>query len=147
MKTYQSTIKVNTESYLQFTDISKKITDMVDKSMIRNGLVNIQTKHTTAMLLLNENEPLLIEDMKDYLEKISSIEDKYRHDNFEIRTVNMCDDECANGHSHCKAIQFPSNITLNVVEGKIQFGTWQRVMFVELDRPRSRNIHVMVMGE
>ncbi len=147
MKTYHKVISFNTKSYLQFTDITEEIKKAVTEGGIKNGIVNIQSKHTTAMLILNENEPLLIDDMREHLEKISPITDEYKHDNFEIRTVNMCEDECANGHSHCKALHFPSNVTLNIAEKNIQFGVWQRVLFVELDRPRPRKIDIMVMGE
>ncbi|MDP2950907.1 MAG: YjbQ family protein, partial [bacterium] len=94
-----------------------------------------------------ENEPLLIEDMKANLEKIVPSAIVYNHDNFEIRTVNMCVGECANGQAHCKALYLPSNLTLNLVEGELQFGGWQRIMFIELDRARPRKIQVLLLGE
>ncbi len=146
MKTHNSEIQIDTKEYLQFFDITEDVKKITEESKIKNGLVNVQTKHTTAVMFLNENEPLLLEDMKDHIEKIAPITNNYRHDNFEIRTVNMCDNECDNGHSHCKALHFPSSITLNLIDGKIQFGRWQRVMFIELDRPRPRMISVNVMG-
>ncbi len=147
MKTHHKVISVQTEECLQFIDLTEEVEKVVEESGIKNGLVNVQTNHTTAMLTLNENEPLLIEDMKEHLDLISPIDKEYRHDNFEVRTVNMCDDECANGHSHCKALHLNSNLTLNLLEGKIQFGTWQRVMFIELDRTRPRKVQTMIIGE
>ncbi len=147
MKTYSKEISIDTKEYLYFQDLTDEVVKAVEESGIEAGLVNVQTKHTTATVFLNENEPLLLEDMKDHIEAISPITKEYRHDNFEVRTVNMCDDECANGHSHCKALHFPSNVILNIIGKKVQLGTWQRVMFVELDRPRPRKVQIMVLGE
>ena len=89
----------------------------------------------------------LLNDFKRKLDKIAPVKENYKHDDFKIRTVNMCDDECLNGHSHCKAICLPSTITLNLKDGKLQLGQWQRVMFLELDRARDRSYQILIMGE
>jgi len=52
-----------------------------------------------------------------------------------------------NGHSHCKAVHLPTSVTLNLIEGQMQLGTWQRIMFIELDRARDRKIQVQIFGE
>lgn len=147
MRTFHTTLTYETQAGLEFRDITEEAETAVKKSGVRNGLANIQTMHTTAGLLVNENEPLLIEDLKKHLEEIASQADLYQHDDFSIRTVNMCDGECANGHAHLKASHLVSTVTLNVVEGQMQLGTWQRVLFVELDRARERKVQVMVIGE
>ncbi|PIT89138.1 MAG: secondary thiamine-phosphate synthase enzyme [Candidatus Levybacteria bacterium CG10_big_fil_rev_8_21_14_0_10_36_7] len=147
MNVFNKIISVTTKQEYDCTDITDQVKEMVNESQIKNGLVNVQTMHTTAAIILNENEPLLIEDIKSHLEKLSSKESSYNHDNFEIRTVNMCDGECANGHAHCKAILLPSTATLNLLDGKLQLGQWQRILFWELDRSRSREIQVHIFGE
>ncbi len=147
MKTVHTQKDLKTKKAYDFIDVTDDILKFVEESGIKNGLVNIQIMHTSAAMILNENEPLLLEDLQERLEKIAPIGDKYNHDNFEVRTVNMCDDECANGHSHCKAVCLPSTITLNLIEGKVQLGTWQRVMFLELDHDRDRSYQILVMGE
>ena len=137
-----------TQAKFDFIDLTEEIKKFVqEKAGIKNGLVNIQTFHTTTSLILNENEPLLIEDIKQSLENVAPESGEYNHDNFEIRTVNVCEGECANGHSHCKAARLPSNLTLNLIEGELQLGTWQRILFVELDRSRKRKVQIRVMGE
>lgn len=147
MKFANKNIELQTKGELEFTDLTDEIKAFVGEAGIKNGLVNVQTMHTTATVILNENEPLLLQDLKRHLENLSSKTLKYNHDNFEIRTVNMCNDECANGHSHCKAILLPPNITLNLIDSKIQIGQWQRILFLELDRARPRKIQIQVMGE
>lgn len=147
MKTSHKILEYQMKEKFHFEDITREVEGVVSESGIKNGLVNIQTFHTTTSLILNENEPLLIEDIKNNLENTAPSDTDYNHDNFEVRTVNMCDGECANGHSHCKAVRLPSNITLNLIEGELQLGTWQRVLFFELDRARKRKVQIHVLGE
>jgi thiamine phosphate synthase YjbQ (UPF0047 family) len=96
---------------------------------------------------VNESEPLLIADMKVLLEKLAPRTYDYLHDNFKIRTVNMCAGECANGHAHNKSIHLPTSTMLNVSGNKLQLGQWQRVFAVELDRSRPRQIALQIIGE
>lgn len=138
---------MQTKGVFDFSDITKDVESFVESSGITDGLVNVQTMHTTAMIILNENEPLLIEDIKKNLERTAPVDAGYSHDNFEIRTVNMCDDECDNGHSHCKAIHLTPNVTINLIDGKLQLGQWQSIIFIELDRSRPRKYQIQVIGE
>ncbi len=148
MKTKNTILSYNTKEELEFIDITEEIINFVKESEIEDGIINIQTMHTTGAIILNENEPLLIKDIKDNLRRLAPSESiEYRHDNFEVRTVNMCDGECANGHAHCKAIYLPSNIVLNIVSGRVNLGQWQRIFFLELDRARPRKISLLVLGE
>lgn len=140
------TIETQTEKTLDFIDITGQAEQFVKESGINDGFVNIQILHTSAGLIVNENEPLLIEDFKKNLEETAPSSRKYQHDNLEIRTVNVCQNECINGHSHCKAIHLLANATLNVIKGKLQLGQWQRIFLVELDRPRKRKVQMQIMG-
>ncbi len=140
-------IKLTTKETLEFIDITDKIQSKIKEANIKNGLINIQTLHTTTAVIVNEAEPLLIEDMKNLLNKLAPQNYNYQHDNFEIRTVNMCDGECANGHAHNKAIHLPTSVLLNIVNNKLQLGTWQRIFFIELDRSRQRQIALQIMGK
>ena len=141
------TIEFKTSKTLDFIDITGKIEKFIEESQIKNGLVNVQILHTSAALIVNENEPLLIEDFKRNIENSSKSTETYEHDDFKKRTVNMCDNECRNGHAHCKAIHFLVNATLNLIDKKLQLGQWQRIFLVELDRPRPRKIQIQILGE
>jgi thiamine phosphate synthase YjbQ (UPF0047 family) len=72
---------------------------------------------------------------------------RYRHDDRALRTVNVNEDEPANGHAHCRALVLPTSVCLNVSRGRLVLGRWQRVFFVELDGPRDRALSVLVFGE
>ncbi len=136
-----------TKKQLDFIDLTDLAQEIVQKSGIKNGLLNIQSLHTTVAIIVNENEPLLISDIKKMLNQLAPLDVAYQHDNFDIRTVNMCDDECANGHAHCKAILLGPSKTLNVINEKIELGQWQRIFAIELDRSRPRKISFTVLGE
>ncbi|MEA3344269.1 MAG: secondary thiamine-phosphate synthase enzyme YjbQ [Patescibacteria group bacterium] len=147
MKTTNKTITFQTKGKFDFIDITEQVKSFVEKSEIKEGLVNIQNMHTSSALIVNENEPLLIEDMKQRLEIFAPESLNYNHDNFDIRTVNLCDDECKNGHSHCKAILMLPSVTLNLIEGQMQLGKWQSIMFIELDSSRERKVQIQILGE
>lgn len=147
MKANNKIIEFQTKEELEFIDLTDEIKEFVKKSQIKEGLINIQSLHTSAALIVNENEPLLIEDFKDNLRKTSLKEIDYRHDDLEKRTINLCPDDCVNGHSHCRAIHLLVSATLNVINGTLQLGQWQRIFFVELDSSRKRKVQIQIIGE
>lgn len=146
MKIINHIINLKTAAELDFIDITEKVKEKIKETGITKGVINIQSLHTTMAIIVNEAEPLLIEDMKKLLEKLAPRTFEYMHDNFEIRTVNMCDGECQNGHSHNKALHLPTSTMMNIIDNDLHLGTWQRVFAVELDRSRPRSISLQIMG-
>lgn len=147
MQIKNKTFSHKTKGEFDFIDVTEEIEAFVKESGVKDGLVNIQSMHTTATVIVNEHEPLLIEDMKKNFKEMAKKDIYYGHNDFEIRTVNMCDGECKNGHSHCLAAYLPTSVTLNLIDGKIQFGQWQRVFFIELDHSRPRKYQIQILGE
>jgi len=146
MKVVNQVINLSTQARLDFIDLTGKIKALVKKSAVKNGVVNIQSLHTTMAVIIQEAEPLLIGDLKKTLEKIAPHTAQYVHDNFEIRTVNMNPNERKNGHSHCKCLFLTPNVMLNICQEKLQIGRWQSVFAVELDGSRERKVSVQIMG-
>ena len=147
MQTKTKKLKIKTKKGPQFIDITEDIVDFINKSGIKDGLAAICSQHTTAAVKVNENEPLLIEDMTKFLEKLAPVNGAYNHNDFKRRTVNMCAGECANGHSHCQHLLLSTSETLPIIAGKLQLGAWQRIFLVELDHARERQVIVQVIGE
>jgi secondary thiamine-phosphate synthase enzyme len=141
------TIRLTTTACMQFIDVTDLVLEHIRNDGVKNGMVNVQTMHTTTAIIVNENEPLLVEDMKRTIERTAPRSLPYQHDDFTIRTKNLEADECQNGHSHCQALFLNTSATLNIVDGKIQLGKWQRIFFIELDRPKERTISLMVFGQ
>ena len=131
----------------EFIDITQHVQEAVTDAQVRNGFVAVFSKHTTAAIKINENEPLLLQDMEEFLERIAPRNGNYRHNDFTVRTVNMTEDECPNGHAHCQQLLLGTSETIPVIDGMIQCGRWQRIFLIELDRPRSREVVVQVLGE
>ena len=115
----------------------------MENSGVRDGLVSIYSIHTTCAIKINENEPLLINDMESFLKRIAPDDIYYAHNDFSIRTVHMTEDEEPNGHSHCAHLLLSTSETIPVVNGDLILGTYQSVFLVELD-PRSRNREVII---
>ena len=130
----------------EFIDITGEVIGLVRESGARDGLVSIYTKHTTAAIKINENEPLLLQDMEAFLERIAPRGAYYGHNDFSVRTVNMNEDECPNGHAHCNHLLLGTSETVPLIGGELQFGTYQRVFLIELDRPRLREVLITIVG-
>ncbi len=145
-RVWSDMVRIRTEEHLQFIDLTELIQQRVRRSGLSHGLVNVQTRHTTTAIVVNENEPLLIQDIKDLLARWAPREAGYRHDSLEDRTINRVPDERANGHSHARALVLGTAESLNVIDGKVHLGRWQRIFLVELDGGRPREISVTVMG-
>ena len=133
-----TTIRISTEHPTQFIDLTEGLEALVAAAGIRFGIVNVQTLHTTAAIVVNELEPLLLSDFASLLESAAPRDAGYRHDDVTARTVNVTPDERINGHAHCRALLLAPSASLNVIDGKLLLGRWQRVFMAELDGPRGR---------
>jgi secondary thiamine-phosphate synthase enzyme len=140
-------LELQTSEPLQFVDLTERIAELVRLSGVQAGMVGVQTRHTTTGIVINEHEPLLLDDMKRLLERLVPEDDPYQHDDFDIRTVNLTPDERRNGYAHCRALFLRASETVNVASGQLQLGRWQRIFMLELDGPRQREISVMILGE
>ena len=141
---HHTRIRVETRRSTEFIDITDRIEASVCASGIGDGLVNVQTLHTTTAILVNEHEPLLLSDFAALLDRMAPEDAPYQHDDRSVRTVNLAPNERANGHAHCRALLLPSSALLNLAAGQLQLGRWQRVFLVEMDGPRSREVSVLV---
>jgi len=140
------TFSVRTERAPQFVDITEKVHELVEEMGVKQGIVTVFTRHTTAAIRINENEPLLLSDMEEFLKRLAPKDLYYRHNDFGIRTHNMTEDECPNAHAHCQHLILGASETIPVMEGKLALGRWQRIFLVELDRPREREVCVQIIG-
>ena len=136
-----------THQPIQFLDITDAVTELVRVSGLREGVANVYSRHTTAAVCIQEDEPLLLEDLRDFLQRAAPAEAHYRHNDFRVRTVHMHDDESPNGHAHCLQLMLGTSESIPVADGELLLGTWQRVFLVELDGPRpAREIIIQVLG-
>jgi secondary thiamine-phosphate synthase enzyme len=140
-------LHVTTRRATEFVDVTDRLGAIVATCGLRARLINIQTLHTTTGIVVNEHEPLLLTDFESTLEQAAPADISYRHDDVSVRTVNLTPNERVNGHAHCRALLLPVSACLNVVDGRLLLGRWQRVFLVELDGPRERVLSLMVLGD
>ncbi len=143
---YREILKHTASGAPEFIDITQEVKDVLARSEIREGSVLVFTRHTTAAIEINEDEPLLMEDLKQFLLRIAPRDGDYKHNDFFIRTANMTEDECPNGHAHCQHLLLGTSETIPVVDSELLLGRWQRIFLIELDRPRERQVFIQVQG-
>ncbi len=145
-KIHREVIKKTAARELEFVDITDEVRDIVARTGITEGMALVFSRHTTAAVKINENEPLLLGDMARFLQRIAPKDGDYKHNDFVVRTENMTEEECPNGHAHCQHLLLGASETIPVVDGELMLGRWQRIFLIELDRPRERSVVVQVQG-
>ena len=136
---YADNITFVTKKESDIIDITQNVKKIIDKSKVKNGIVNIFIAGSTGSITTIEFEPGLKSDFPEALERISPIDIYYKHH----ETWN--DD---NGRSHVKASLIGPSLSLPINDGKMIHGTWQQIVFIEHDtRPRNRKIIVTIIGE
>ena len=130
----------------EFIDLTDRVEEIIARSTVTDGLAVVFSRHTTAAITLNELEPLLLDDMADFLNRLAPREHGYRHNDFTVRTVNMTPDESPNGHAHCLQLALGASQTIPIRDGRLMLGQWQRVFMVELDHARRREAVVQAFG-
>ena len=133
-KVVNKTISFTTRGEIDFVDLSDKVQQEASNSGIKNGVVHIFAPHATGILILTENDDALLNDIKEMLEQLAPKNNTYRHP--------------SNAHSHLRSMLLPPDKTLPLVDGRVTFGTWQSLLFVETDvYPRKRTVIIQVIGE
>ena len=136
----------------EFVDVTDDVRAVVERSGVAFGQALVSSAHTTAAVVVQEHEPLLLRDMARVLARVAPADDYYEHNDFTIRT-NVPHGEPENGHAHCQHLLLGASETIPVHEGALQLGIWQSVFLVELDHPpqrpagqQRRSIVVQAMG-
>lgn len=145
MKIYKQKIELQTTTQIEFINITDKIEEVIEKSGVREGQVLVFAQHTTASIVINHNEPMLIQDFMRTLFRLVPVSDRYSHDLFELNRATVSDGR-SNGHSHCKAILFGVSQIVPIEKGKMMLSTKQSLFFVEMDGSRKRDYVVQVSG-
>jgi secondary thiamine-phosphate synthase enzyme len=127
-------IEIKTSRRIEIVDITDKVREVVEKHDVTDGIVVVYTKHTTTAIIINENESGLKEDIISILEKLVPSRAGYMHDRIDN-----------NADSHLRAILLGNSVVVPITNGRLDLGTWQRIMFIELDGPRTRRVVVKVI--
>ncbi len=141
MKTTRHVVAIATEHPIEVVDITAKVRSIVAQSGIRQGLLTLLSRHTTAFVNLNENEARLHDDMVTFLRRLAPRDGIYAHN---IAPV----DDRDNAHAHLLGLFMNASETIPIVDGELLLGTWQSLFLIELDGPRpKREVHLFLLGE
>lgn len=132
-------IKIHSKGENDIIDLTKTVESFLKESKLSNGTVTVFVSGSTGSIITIEFELGLINDFPDMLNRIIPKEMDYGHE-------QMWHD--GNGHSHVKASLIGPSLTVPFVDKKLCLGTWQQVVFLELDtRSRNRSLVSQIMGE
>jgi secondary thiamine-phosphate synthase enzyme len=130
---------VSTKGFSDIIDITSRVEEAVKRSGVKDGICIISSPGSTIGITTIENEPQLLKDFKELMEKLAPSDKKYHHDDVWGE---------ANGFSHLRSSLIKPFLIVPVENGKLVLGTWQQIVFVDFDnRPREREILVKVLGK
>lgn len=129
-----TSITFPTKGEIEFVDLSSKVQEAVAAANVKNGIVHVFAPHATGVLILTENDEALLSDLKVFLEELAPKHKNYSHP--------------SNAHAHLRSALFQPDRTLPIIDGNVELGTWQSLLYVETDvYPRKRTVIIQVIGE
>jgi secondary thiamine-phosphate synthase enzyme len=139
VKSFREELWFNTKARREYINITLEVQRIVDRSGIKEGLCLVNAMHITASVYINDDEPGLLQDYDDWLEKLAPHEpvSHYRH--------NKTGED--NGDAHLKRQVMGREVVVAVTKGKLDFGPWEQIFYGEFDGRRRKRVLVKVIGE
>ena len=144
MNIIHDVIEVDTGPGIGIYDITPDIRIRLQRSDVANGMVVMTSRHTTTALAINEFEERLVADIKTFFTGLVPADRPYLHNDIHLRDCPP--DEPENAHSHLIAMLLSQSELIPLVQGELQLGRWQSVLFMELDGPRKRSVNLQLWG-
>jgi secondary thiamine-phosphate synthase enzyme len=133
------TVPLTTRGNCDMVDITSQVAEAVRVSGLQDGTVTVFCPGSTGSVTTIEYESGALRDLQQVLDEVVPPDRDYRHH------LRWGDD---NGHSHVRAALLGPSLTVPFLQGKLTLGTWQQIVFLDLDtRPRSRRLVVQIVGE
>jgi secondary thiamine-phosphate synthase enzyme len=137
MKIYNEHITIQSQKPREVFNITPQVKAAMEKSGFRDGMILVSSLHSNSAVIVNDNEPGLLEDLDAWLGQIAPVRDDFKHKGrFE-----------SNAAIHFQSLLLHHQAIVAFTEAKLDLGPWQSVLFVELDGLRPKRILVKVMGE
>ncbi len=136
MKSLTEHLWFNTSKRIEFINITNEVEELVRKSGIKEGLVLVNAMHITASVFINDEEPGLKQDFVEWLHKLVDTKKDYRH--------NLTGED--NAYAHLMRTIMGREVVVAVTNGKLDFGPWEQIFYLELDGQRKKRVMVKVIG-
>jgi secondary thiamine-phosphate synthase enzyme len=141
MRAACETLTVRTDQNQQFLDITKQVRDALGRLAIQQGILVVNTLHTTVALFVNEFQSALIDDLGVLLQRLIPRRAGYQHDD---PVYSDCDR--GNGHAHLRSMLLGRSVAVPVADGEMVLGQYQSIILAELDGPRDRKVSIQAVG-
>lgn len=142
MRVIRESLRIVAKERMEFLDITERIRDLVRKYPVRDGVVLVNSLHTTVALFVNEFQGALIEDFKHMVSKLIPEQDGYRHDDPRYSDCGPPD-----AHAHLRATLLGRSVAIALSGGELCLGQFESIIFAELKGPGQRGIDIQIMGE
>jgi secondary thiamine-phosphate synthase enzyme len=127
-------LRVDTRGDNDILDITAEVSGIVRDSGLTNGIATLIILGSTAAVTTIENEPRLLVDFRDTLEKAVPTHTHYRHP--------------SNAYAHIRSALFGTSFSVPFADKLLKLGTWQQIVLIDFDnRPRSREVTIQMVGE
>ena len=133
--------EIDTTKRVEIRDLTAQIQEIVGASGVGAGLVTLSTMHTTTAVFVNEPQSALLDDVEDLLERLAPRGEEWKHND---PRYSDCDRH--NADAHLRAMLLGNSVTLQIADGVLTMGQWQRVLMAELDGPRKRTLVLQVLA-
>ncbi len=137
MKSATDYLWFNTKRPREYLNITPQVEAFVAKSGIQEGLVLVSAMHITASIYVNDDEPGLIHDIDELLERLAPQGPDYQHH----RTGET------NGDAHLKRLLIGHQTLLPITKGQLDLGPWEQVYYAEFDGQRRKRVLLKALGE
>lgn len=142
MRIQAKTFQIETLQRVQIFDITQDVRGFLAESGVVNGMGVVSTLHTTTAVFITETQDALWEDVEAFLQQLVTDDEYYKHND-----ARFSDCERKNAAAHLRAMVLGGSLALQVEEGRLVLGQFQRIIFAELDGPRPRSLRMQFMGE
>jgi secondary thiamine-phosphate synthase enzyme len=141
LKMVRKTLTMLSDKRTEVLDITKQIRDIMLGADITEGIMLVNSLHTTCALFVNEFQGALVEDLKAMVDRLVPEAGPYRHDD-----PRYSDCERGNATSHLRAALLGRSVAVGITGGEHALGRFQSILLAELDGPRPRTIDIQIMG-
>ncbi|MBI4562833.1 MAG: YjbQ family protein [Candidatus Rokubacteria bacterium] len=141
LKVVRKTFTLLSEKRTELLDITKQIRDIVLNADVKEGILLVNSLHTTVAVFVNEFQAALVQDLKAMLDRLVKERSGYRHDD-----PRYSDCERGNAHAHLRAALLGRSVAVGINGGELSLGRFQSIIFAELDGPRHRSVDVQIIG-
>ena len=141
MKVVSHKFEVSSEERLDLIDLTQKVRELFNGSMVKEGMLYLHSMHTTTAIMINEWQQALLDDLKSFLRDVVDDKDYFWHNDPE-----HSDCVRSNASSHLRSSLLSHNVMVPIEEGKLVLGQWQSIIFAELDGPQKRSVFAQIIG-